>query len=549
MPRLPHLTRPAAALAALLLAAVAFSGCGNKNSGGGGGSTSAAGKTPGVLRYALTAEPTTLDPGLVSDGPTIDLLQQVYEGLVGWSEKNEIVPKIAAAMPKVSADGRTYTFTIRDGVKFHNGRAVTAEDVKYSITRSLEPKLNSPVAMTYLNDIVGAKAVRDGKTPDLAGVKVVDPKTVTITIDKPRAYFLGKLTYPTGYVLAKEEVEKGKMINGAHSIDGGNVVGTGPFKLATYVPQSRVVIDANADYWDGKPKLSRIERPIILDAQTARNLYDTGGLDIVEVAKSQYEQDQNDPKLKEEIKLFPRAAVWYVGLNQTHYAPFKDKRVRLAFAHAIDKDAIIKNVLLGVPGRAEGILPEGLPGFDSNLKGLEYNPELSKKLLAEAGFPEGKGLPPLVLSFRQKQPDIANTAQVLKEQLAAVGITISLNEMEWATFLTATNEKRIDLFHMRWSADYLDPQDFLSVLLHSGAEENRTGYANPAFDALLDQADSSQDTTKRMALYNQAEKMVIEDAPWVPIYFQKDIELHKPWVKGVRDSLMGHLPYTTTTIE
>ena len=531
---------------------LALAGCNNTGTAGGTQTAQGNGGASGnVLRYPIETEPTTLDPALVQDGPTIDLLQNMYEGLVGWNEKNEVVPLIAKEMPKISADGKVYTFTIRDNAKFPGGDPITAEDVKYSITRSLDPKLASAVAMNYLDDIVGAKEVADGKATDLAGIKVVDPKTVQISLTSPRGYFLGKLTYPTAYVLSRKEVEKGAATEqGAHSIDTTNVgtVGEGPFKLASYVRGSKITLAANTDYWAGKPKLDSIERPIILDVQTQRNLYDSGRLDYIGLQKGDFEKDRSNPALQDQIKKWKRAATWYVGINQLHYAPFKDKRVRQAFAYAIDKDAIVKSVLLGVPVKAEGILPDGIPGFNPAFKGIPYNPDKAKALLIEAGYPGGKGLPALQLSFRQKQSDIGHTAEVLQQQLATVGIPITLNGMEWGTFLSLNKVGKTDMVHMRWSADYLDPQDFLSLLLTTTGSENHTGYSNPQVDALCKQADGESDQTKRLALYAQAEKLVVDDAPWVPLYYQADLELMRPNVKGIRDGLMGHLPHTTTSV-
>jgi ABC-type transport system substrate-binding protein len=442
--------RDAATGAALLLGGAGFlllpAGCnrGNNNDGGDGGQagTSPAsgdtanteGRKAGTLRYALSTEPTTLDPARVSDGPTIDVLQQIYEGLVGWNEKNEVVPMLAAQMPKVSADGKTYTFTLRENVKFHNGRTVTAEDVKYSLTRALDPGLASPVAMTYLNDIVGAQAVADGKSKDLAGVKVVDPKTVQIVLDAPRAYFLGKLTYPTGYVLDRATVEKGpKGQGGAAGIDENNSVGTGPFKLQSYTRQDKVTLAANADYWNGAPKLTSIERPIVLEATQRHNLYEQGELDIlIEMPASDYERDREDPILKDQVKTFDRAQVFYLGMNQTHYAPFRDKRVRQAFAHAIDKNVIVENVLLGLGTRAGGVLPVGIPGYDESFQGLPHDPERAKQLLAEAGYGPNKPLPKLVLTFRQSQPNLTKGAELIQDQLRQIGVDVDLKEMEWA---------------------------------------------------------------------------------------------------------------------
>ena len=305
-----------ASLVGLTAFALGVAGCGPKKSGGGSAGGS---RNPGVLKYPLTAEPTTLDPALVRDGPTIDMMQQMHEGLVGWNEKNEVVPLVASEMPKVTNGGKTYTFTIRPNAKFHNGRAVTADDVLYSLTRSLDKKVNSPVALNYLDDIVGAKEWAAGKAANLAGVKVIDPKTLEINLTEPRAYFLGKLTYATAYVLPKEEVEKGaKTVSGAYEVDEKNCVGCGPFKFKEYLRQSRVVMEANGDYWNGKPKLTRIERPIVLDVKTARNLYDSNELDYVTLEKGDYEQDKDNPALKNDIKKWDRAATYYLGLNQTN---------------------------------------------------------------------------------------------------------------------------------------------------------------------------------------------------------------------------------------
>jgi oligopeptide transport system substrate-binding protein len=513
------------------------------------GASAAGSSSPGVLRYPITAEPTTFDPALVRDGYTIDLLQNVYEGLIGWNEKNEVAPLAARELPRLSADGRTYTFVLREGLKFHNGRAVTADDVRYSIVRSLDPKLASTVALDYLSDIVGASEFNAGKASDVKGIRVVDPQTLSIEILAPRAYFLGKLTYGTAYIVAKEEVEKGeKTTQGAPFIDSKNAVGTGPFKLTEYTPQGKVVLEANAEYWAGKPALTHIERPVVLDAKTMRNLYDSGELDYIDLPRADYANDRTNPALKNEIKMWPRAATWYVGLNQAQYPPFKDKRIRQAVAYAIDKDAIIANVLLGVNERAESFVPDGIFSHDPAYKGLGHDPEKAKALLAAAGFANGAGLPPLTLYFREQIPEIRKTAEILKEQLAAVGIALNLDEMEWGAFLKMNDENKQDAFHMRWSADYLDPQDFLSLLLSTTGTENHARYSNPQFDALCRQADAESDQAKRTTLYRQADQMAMDDAAVIPIYYQKDLELMKPYVTGIRDSLFGHLPHTKTAV-
>ncbi|MBC8104238.1 MAG: peptide ABC transporter substrate-binding protein, partial [Cytophagales bacterium] len=523
------------AVLSALPALMVLTGCGNDGSRTAPGVAGGRGAVPGVLRQALPVEPNTLDPALIQDTFTAEMVQNLYEGLVGWDEKNQIVPKVAAALPALSADGRTYTFTLRENVTFPGGKAVTSEDVKYSLTRALDPKLASPTAMSYLDDILGAKEVADGETPDLAGVTVVDPKTVRITLLAPRAYFLGKLTYPTGFIVSKEAVAKGPNTPaGARTIDGTNAgeAGTGPFRLASYTRASKLILDANPNYWAGKPKLSRIERPIVLDAKTVRNKYDTGQLDLMILEKSDYDAAKSDPAQAGQIHLYDRAATWYLAVNCVQYPPFKDKRVRQAVAHAINKDSIVKEVTRGVFLKAEGILPPGIAGYDKRFKGLTYDPEKAKALLAAAGYPGGRGLPPLRLTLVEKQPDFVKPAEVMREQLIAVGFPVQLKEAEHATALRAYHNREFDLFYTAWYADYVDPQDFLSLLLRSDATENATGYNNPAFDVLVRRGDAESDPEKRASLYAKANAIAVNDAPWVPVAYGRDVEQMRPGVTG-----------------
>ncbi len=530
-------------LALLLAALSAVAGCGGGSAdrGSGSGSESAAGDT---LRVAQMAEPTTLDPAQVQDGPTIELLMHVYEGLVQWTPENKLAPALAEKW-STSNGGRTYTFTVREGARFHNGRPVTAQDFLYSLTRSLDPKLASPVAMVYLNDIVGAADYREGKAASVKGLEAPDDRTFRITIDAPKAYFLAKLTYPTAYAVCKEAIEgAGGQVTAAGSI------GTGAFRLAEYRRGDRLILEASPDYWEGAPQLARIERRILLDGGTRHDKFEGGELDITDVSMAQYQADVANPELKEKMHVFERPAVYYLALNQKAYPPFKDRRVRQAFAHAVNKAEVLRLVHQDLPRRAEGAVPYGVPGHNPALKGLEYDPEKARRLLAEAGFPGGQGLPPLTLSFRASVDDIRNTAVAIQQDLKQnLGVEVRLDETEWATFLKKRNTGEMPFYFLRWMADYLDPQNFLSTMLHSQAPENTLGYANPEFDRLCDQADREQDSAKRFALYQRAEKLMVEDAPWVPIYFQKDVELWNPRLKGVEDMLMGHLPHKRTHFE
>jgi ABC-type transport system substrate-binding protein len=252
------------------------------------------------------------------------------------------------------------------------------------MTRALLPATTSAVATTYLNDIVGARDVAEGKTTTLAGAKALDDRRLQITIDAPKAYFMAKLTYPTAYAVCKEAVE-----SGGGRIDETNVVGTGPFRLAEYSRGARILLTANDDYYQGRPKLDRIERLIVLDAGTRHQMFEAGQIDIVDVSTADLEQDRRDPKLSRQLHSFERPAVFYCALSPKAFPPFRDRRVRQAFNHAVDRDRLVQTVLLGVNTVARGIVPPGVPGHDPNLKGLVFDPERAKTLLAEAGYPDG----------------------------------------------------------------------------------------------------------------------------------------------------------------
>lgn len=536
MRRFHKLVLPLAALAVFSIALL-LSGCFGKR--GAGGTKGA------VLRYAINSPPTTLDPARVEDGDTIDMLQQMFESVVKWNDKNGIEPNLADKWD-ISPDGKVYTFHLKDNVFFHSPfkRKATAADFVYSMTRALDKATNSPTAMSYLNDVVGAKELNDGRTKTLAGVKAVDDRTLQITLDAPHPYFLAKLTYPTAYVVCKEAIEKA---GGEWSEKA--MIGTGPFKLRTYQAEYKVTLAANPDYHGQKPILDGIERPIVRDNNTRQTNYETNALDVVDVQRTELDRLQKDPILSKELKTFTRANIYYLALNQQVYEPFKDKRVRQAFAMAIDKDQLIKIVLKGTAVRADGIVPPGIPGHVDGYLGIPFNPTKAKALLAQAGHAGGKGMPKLVISFRQGQQFLADAVQEIRDDLKRnLGISVDVRQVDWSQFLLERRNGTMPCFHLRWAADYLDPQDFLSMMLRTGAQENKVGYSSPQFDMLCDQADIEPDPKKRADLYHQAEQIAVDDAPWVCLYHLRDVELHKPYVKGIRDSLMGHLPHVTTTV-
>lgn len=526
----------AAAVAALLVA-----GC----SGGFSDRAQQARGSEVVFRYPIVTNPTTLDPGMVQDGDTIDLLQQIYEGLVTWGEDNRVHPQIAEKW-EIEDEGRTYVFTLKRGVKFHNGREVTAEDFKWTLERNTNPKFASPTTQ-YLADVVGVNArveSRADPAPEIRGVEVRDSHTLVIRIDKARPYFLGKLTYIISAVLPKESVPQDREMSKPEE-----VVGTGPFRLKQYSPDQLIVLEAFADYHGGAPKLARIERPVIKDPATRLNKFKAGEVDLTPLERQDLPALRADTVFAGQIQAFDRPAIWYIGLNQDAYPAFKKRDVRRAVAMAIDRDSLVDEILGGVNAVARSIVPPGVLGHRDNAAAIPFSPEEARRLLAEAGHPGGRGLPPLELTFREGRPDIRIVAEAVAGQLEQnLGLKVSLRTMEWRAYLEKWNRREIGFFHMRWAADYLDPENFLSFMLSTTGPENKIGYSNAEFDRLCAEADGMMDEARRLEFYAQAEDIVLQDAPWIPIYFQRDFELISPKVSGLRKSLFGHLPHVTTTV-
>ena len=532
-------------IGAVLLTVV---GCSGGNNGGGGFSNRTAdggAAKAGVFRYPLPTTPTSLDPAQVQDGDTIDVVQQVFEGLVKWGEDNSVQPNLAEKWD-ISPDKTTYTFHLKKGVKFTNGREVKAADFKWCWERVCNPKYTSATAGTYMADIVGVTDRLAGKASEITGVKAVDDYTFEVKIDKPRPYFLGKLTYACAYVYAKEGLADPLKDMGKPE----EMIGTGPFKMETIIPEQTVNLVANTGYHNGVPKLERIERPIIKDASSRLNKYKTHEIDLCPLERQDLVAIKADPVLSKDLKYYDRPSMYYLGMNCATVPALKDRRVRQAIGMAIDRDKIVNDILGGVNRRADSIIPPGILGFREKTAVLPFDIAKAKALLARAGFPDGKDFPEIDFSYRDGRPDVEIVAQAIQQQLKQnLGINFKPKKIEWGAYLKIHNGKQMNFFHMRWAADYLDPENFLSTLLASYGNENKINYTNDEYDALCRQADTSFDDKQRAELYAKAEDIVLQDAPFIPIYFQKDAELISSKVSGIRESACGPLPHTTTAVQ
>jgi oligopeptide transport system substrate-binding protein len=477
----------------------------------------------------LWADPPTLDPHLTTDTTSAGVVVEIFGGLVALSTDLELVPDLAESW-KISEDGLVYTFTLRPEAKFHDGKPVTADDFKWSINRAANPQTASPVADVYLNDIVGIEDVLEGRATDVSGVRVIDSLTLQITIDAPKAYFLAKLTYPTAYVLDRENVEAG----GRGWTDSPN--GTGPFKLKEYRIGERIVLERNENYHREPAKIDTVVMNLAGGQSMA--MYENDEIDITGVSLFDLNRvlDPSDDLNSQLVVAPPDFNISYIGFNTT-MPPFDDLKFRQALNHAIDKDLIASEVLSDLVVSAYGILPPGFPAYNSEIQGLRYDPELAKQLLAESPYPDADTRPRIVVTVPGSGGTIGLDLEVVIEMWRQVlGVEVEIQQVEWATYLQDLNNEKFQAFAgLGWEADYPDPQDFLDILFHSESSINHGGYSNPEVDRILEEARIEQDATRRVSLYRQAEVKIVDDAPWVPLWYQGERHvLIKPYINDYR---------------
>ena len=515
----------------------AVSGC---TTGRGGSS----GDAPDTLRIRQATEPRSLDPAVINSIDTFELLQNCCESLVRINANNQPEPALAEKWD-ISPDGKTYTFHLRKGVTFHNGKPVTAEDVKYSWERAVNPKTASPSAVNYLDGVIGLPELAKGKRADLPGVKVLDAATLAVTLDHPRAYFPGMVAYPSNSILCKAEIEAN---GGAVNEKNLAKVGTGPFIFEKYASHQSVSFKANPTYWGGAPKLKGLLYSIIVLPQTAYDDYRANKLDITGPSVQQYVQDKQNPALSGQYHLTPSASVSYIIMQRANQPAFAKPEVRKAFALAIDRDTIVRVAYQGVGQRADGFTPPQLLMGQSAPPAIPYDPALAKQTLAKAGYPDGKNFPTLTMNYIQGTEVAAKTAEIVRSNLKDnLGITVNLQEREFGQFYDDDSKERMSFYLAGWVADYPDAQDFLSTMLLTGTSQNHSKYSNPQFDALCKQADVESDPAKRGPLYAAADKILMQDVGVLPIAFSQRIFLTRPNIQNWRQNVCSYLPDTLTT--
>ncbi len=512
------LKKPARTLIALALAASALVGC------SGPGSSSQA-----ILNLGLQDPPSTLDPATAYNIPAIGVSHLMFNGLVTFDPQAKIVPDLAESWT-VSPDGREYRFALREGVLFHDGSPFTSADVKYSIERVLKPATKSPGA-SFFRQIEGATAVSDGKADHATGISTPSTHEVVIRLEAAQPYFLQLLAMGFGSIVPDGKAD-------APGFEK-HPIGTGPFAFEKLIAGQRISLKKNPTYFKpGEPKLDGIEVHVGLNEQVETLRFERGELDVLGVFRNigaaDYVRLSKDPKWQGQFLEAPDNSTHYLGLN-TGMKPFDNPKVREAVARAIDKSKIV-TLLNGRAVPAEGMLPPALPGFDPADKGYPYSPDVSRKLLAEAGYPNGFS----VTYWSSNSQTVLKVAQQIQQDLSQVGIKAELKPVTFPTLLSAVSRPgNAPMFGGNWSQDYPDPSNFLPTLFHSRQIKpshaiNTTFFTDTLTDRLLDQADRQASEAERFATYRKAQARIIGQAPIVPLYHPKNVDLVQPWVKGYR---------------
>jgi peptide/nickel transport system substrate-binding protein/oligopeptide transport system substrate-binding protein len=494
----------------------------------------------GTLRWANEGvnEIDTLDPPAAQSSNAIMAIGLIFDSLLRLDNRLNLQPA-GAENWEISGDGKTYTFFIRKDLKWADGSPVTAEDFRWSLERALSKEFANGSAGYYLSNIKGATDWIQGKGTGLTGVKAKDPQTLTIELEKPGVYFLYQLTYAGAAVVPKKLIDQygDKWIEHAW--------GTGPFMLKEWKHSQSLTFSPNPNYWRGVPALAGIEMPFIQDAETAYRLYQTGDLDIVgsqQFPPAHIAENVGQPGFVQLAQFFDA----YVGFNNAK-SPLDNVKLRRALALAVDKKTLADKVMNGAVVAADHIVPPGMPGFNEQLKPLSFDPGAAKQALADAGFPDGKGLPKLTLSYTTGQTDFDKVSATLQQMWKQnLGLDVAVQGEEQGKYnndLTAMandpKSSNLQIYLSVWGADYPDPQNFLSQQLRTGVGNNNGHFSNAQFDTLVDQADLERATAKRYAAYNQAEQIAIDEVGWLPLYHGKGSLLIRPTVKGLTYTAQG----------
>ena len=485
----------------------------------------------GVYRRGLGNEPTILDPARISDIYETIVTQQIFEGLVQYSDNLMVIPCLAKSWES-SRDNLHWTFHIRKGAQFHNGREVVAEDFVYSFHRVFAPGLES-VAASFPSVIKGADAYRKGEADRIEGLRASGKYTLEIELSEPYSPFIAMLAMVNFSVVPEEEAEA------LGDAFGTQPIGTGPFLFDHWYPGSEVGLKANEDYYDGKPYLDEVIFKIFPGASAEEMFqeFENGNLEdsILSVSVREQVYDEKKYFILHRPSLVLR---FFVMNNQT--MPFVDRKVRQAFNYAIDKETLSAEVGRGRLIPATGLIPEGMAGYSPDDSNYPYDAERAKNLLSDAGFPGGKGLPLIQFWSSVKSKGLLAEDERITGYLADIGVNVQFNYLtDWPKFKKMLQEGKAPIFKYSWQADVPDPDSILSLLFHSQSPTNRAFYRNQDVDELIGRAQSESNYSKRISLFSNVEDMIMEDARVILLNYLAYERVFQPYVKNIQGNALG----------
>ncbi|PLT44633.1 Dipeptide-binding ABC transporter, periplasmic substrate-binding component [Paenibacillus pasadenensis] len=547
--------------AMLLAATLAFAGCsGNSNApaaqnGGATGSpapttstapSDGAASSQDTLIVARGGDSAALDPAIVTDGESTKVTEQIFEGLLSYKPGTTEVQPALAESYEVSDDGLTYTFKLRQGVKFHDGTDFNADAVVFNFNRWSDP--NSPNkyegdSFYYYDSMFGPEGSRVIKE-----VKAIDPATVQFTLNKPQAPFLQNIAMPSFGIASPKAVEEKK------DKFKSEPVGTGPFVFKEWKRSESITVEKNPNYWQsGLPKLARVIITVIPDNSARLTALQNGEIDLMEGVNP---DDLGTLESNAELQRIERPSfnVGYVGFNLKK-KPFDDPKVRVALSHAVNKEGIISAFYAGLAEAAVNPMPPSTLGWNADVKDYPYDLEKAKQLLADAGYPNG--LPEEMVFYampvaRPYMPDGKKVAEAIQADFAKIGVKTRIESPEWATYLDdAKDGEKDDLFMLGWNGDNGDPDNFLFTLLHKDTigSNNYSFYSNEEVNKLLSEGQAETDPAKREELYKQAQVLIKQDAPWIPLVHSTPLLAGKANLKGYVPSPTGGEPYSEVYFE
>ncbi|MBN1536916.1 MAG: ABC transporter substrate-binding protein [Anaerolineales bacterium] len=460
-------------------------------------------KRGGILNAAISADPQGFDPHITSAYSSFQVLENVYDTLVTVDENLNMVPSLATGW-EISEDNLTWTFHLQEGIKFHNGRELTADDVVYSYQRIMNPDTGSGASWRF-------SAVESIDAPDAL--------TVVIRVASPSPNLLNMIGGYKGMSIVPKEI-----------VDDGTVnttpIGTGPFKFVEYVPGDRVVLEANSDYWEeGKPYLDGVTFKIIPEETVLLTNLLTGEVDW---AGTLPPQQVTELATSGEVIVDKVSGndYWYIGLNLNR-KPFDDVKVRQAIAYAINRAEVAMGAKWDTATANQGPIPNTSSWY-SDYQPYTQDLEKARQLLAEAGYPDGFKTEFMVTNFYE---ETVRAAQVLQAQLAQIGINAEIRTLEWGAWLEDEGKGNYDMYIMGWIGN-MDPDEFYYSVHHTGEVFNFTGYSNPTLDELLEKGRVETDVATRMDIYSEVSKIVIDDAPYVFLYNPANVNAWQPYVRG-----------------